>query len=578
MNLSERYRKKLEGVPDTENSDLDGILLQIEVTNICNHKCCFCPNQYSVRSRKIMDVSFAERIIDECNEFLGKDRKICFHMNGEPLLYKELPRLIRYSKQKNFDYCFITTNGSAATDELLTGIFEAGLDSIKFSINAGSNETYKKIHGQDDFEKAIHALKFSSEYKKKHNKNLKIYVSCVGTKDNFGELEKLNKMVEDYCDETVFYYPCGYAGQNNSLAKELRCDLSCLNIKTFDIKHSAPCSVLWNSINVTCEGYLALCCSESDNRLIVEDLNSKSVKEAWLGEKMNRVREKHLSGEIHDLPCYSCITEKNYDEKTIEKDIFELSLEKRKQSRRVKNRIEKIDYSHTQDFFRNRAEKFKEENPYSVTMYQDDNPVLVKERNKYETEKFLSLLKPDENSKILDIACGIGRWSDAIKTEINEYCGVDFSEDLIKIARKRNENLCNRFFYTGSATELKSIIEKNGRGLYSHVLMIGILMYLNEDDVEEALRQVGELCQENAVICIREPVGLENRLTLKNFYSDELDDFYNAIYRTKDEILTLLQNTLLKNGFRIAEQDFLFDDDRFNNRKETAQYYFILKR
>lgn len=151
-------------------------------------------------------------------------------------------------------------------------------------------------------------------------------MSCVGIKDNYNELESFRERVELYCDEVVFYYPCAYAGQKINRAHELRCDLSKLAIATFEIKHTAPCAVLWNSINVTCEGYLALCCSESDNRLIVEDINHMNVKDAWLGEKMMKIRRKHLTGDIKDTPCYACITEQPYVEAEVNKDLFSLAL------------------------------------------------------------------------------------------------------------------------------------------------------------------------------------------------------------------------------------------------------------
>ena len=99
-----------------------------------------------------------------------------------------------------------------------------------------------------------------------------------------------------------------------------------MDVKSFEIKHTVLCAVLWNSINVTCEGYLSLCCSESDNRLIVEDINNGSVKEAWLGEKMMAIRKGHLEKQIANMPCYSCVTELPYDASKIDKELFELSL------------------------------------------------------------------------------------------------------------------------------------------------------------------------------------------------------------------------------------------------------------
>lgn len=65
---------------------------------------------------------------------------------------------------------------------------------------------------------------------------------------------------------------------------------------------------------------------------------------------------------------------------------------------------------------------------------------------------------------------------------------------------------------------------------------------------------------------------------IKRFFSEELNDYYNAIYRTRDELMVSINEMFLNKGFRIKEEGFLFDDDALNNRKETAQYYYILER
>ena len=49
---------------------------------------------------------------------------------------------------------------------------------------------------------------------------------------------------------------------------------------------------------------------------------------------------------------------------------------------RIVQKIEDIDYTETKQFFEHRASKFKEDNPYAVTMYQDDHPELVTERGR----------------------------------------------------------------------------------------------------------------------------------------------------------------------------------------------------
>ncbi len=245
---------------------------------------------------------------------------------------------------------------------------------------------------------------------------------------------------------------------------------------------------------------------------------------------------------------------------------------------RIKKDITNIDYTRTKSFFQNRASKYREDNPYSVTMYQDNNADLVRMRNEKEMNKLIPRLKLSEDSKVLDIACGIGRWADRMPENIREYFGVDFSDELVSIANKRNHR-DNISFAQGAASEIEEVLKKSGKGKFNRALLIGILMYLNEADVKAMFEQLERVCEEHAVICVREPIGLGERLTLQNFYSDELKDDYNAIYRTRDEIIGFLQKSLLDNGFEIKEEGFLFDEDQtLNNRKETAQYYFILER
>lgn len=245
---------------------------------------------------------------------------------------------------------------------------------------------------------------------------------------------------------------------------------------------------------------------------------------------------------------------------------------------RITSEIEDISYRNTQDFFSRRAQKYNKNNPYAVTMYQDNNPELVKSRNKKEIETLKPLLQLNESSKVLDIACGIGRWSDAITEKISGYCGIDFCHDFIELAKGRNTKLQNRSFFCSPSPELEICITANNLGLFNTVLIIGGLVYLNDEDVLSTLSQVSNVCESKALICIREPIGINDRLTLKEQFSDELNDTYNAIYRTRNELVELFSETLFRRGFKITCEDYMFSNKELNNRKETSQYYFIIKR
>lgn len=67
-------------------------------------------------------------------------------------------------------------------------------------------------------------------------------------------------------------------------------------------------------------------------------------------------------------------------------------MKKEQHNMRVKKQHTDIDYNKTKDFFQHRADKFQKNNPYSVTMYQDNNAELVRERNEHEIKKLIPYL------------------------------------------------------------------------------------------------------------------------------------------------------------------------------------------
>lgn len=242
---------------------------------------------------------------------------------------------------------------------------------------------------------------------------------------------------------------------------------------------------------------------------------------------------------------------------------------------RVKKDKIDLDYNKTKKFFNHRSGKYSKSNPYIVTMYQDNHPELAIKFDKFEKEKLLPLFNLESNSKVLDLACGVGRWADVASVGVDKYLGVDFSEELIKIASSRVQGN-NVSFRTGSATNLPAVLLPDER--FNRILIVGLLMYLNDKDVFELTKQLSYYCEPETIICIREPIGISERFTLRDFFSNELNDTYHAIYRTRDELVDIFKQTLLQEGFEIVKEDYLFHDDSLNNRSETAKYYFILKR
>ena len=279
------------------------INMLVEVTNACNHKCLFCAHSKMERKVGMMDMDLYKRIVKQAYE--GGTREIGFYMTGEPLMNNRLREYVFYAKALGFEYIYMTTNGAHANLEIMKELIEAGLNSIKFSINAGTAETYKKIHGRDDFERVLFNLIGLSEYIKSENPDVGLFVTCIVCRQNKDEVEILRNRIKNYVND--FTTPAAYnqGGNMYEIRDNIMLDRDYKLMK-------APCSMIFNRLHITWEGYLNACCVDFNNYLAVADLNKMPLLEAWNCERMVALRRMHLNNRISgDVMCYNCVNNEN---------------------------------------------------------------------------------------------------------------------------------------------------------------------------------------------------------------------------------------------------------------------------
>jgi organic radical activating enzyme len=245
-----------------------------------------------------MDAALVRRLIAEAYE-LGT-REIAFYAGSEPFMSPNLEENIKLAKELGYTYIFITTNGSIATEERLKACVDNGLDSIKFSINGGDRETYKRIHGKDHFDRVIANVKFVSEYRKTANRKLYMGVSFVmidhEAGSNAGTKEHLKELVDPYVDEIIFYEANMSHGQMFGLAP---------------MEIEPPCPLPFERLHISSEGYLRMCCSDYQNYLSLVDLNTTNLHDAWYSDIYKGMRRRHLDGKLEGTLCHNCLHNTN---------------------------------------------------------------------------------------------------------------------------------------------------------------------------------------------------------------------------------------------------------------------------
>jgi MoaA/NifB/PqqE/SkfB family radical SAM enzyme len=311
----------------------------VELNNSCNHACIFCKNPYQARSVTQLKKNLFEKFLLE-GVPLGLE-EVGLYATGEPFLTKDLEAYIKLAKAHNVSRIYLTTNGALASLERVKSCFEAGLDSIKFSINAGNRGDYLKVHGHDDFDKVLANVKDIYHWKLENSIPLQLLGSCVLINQLSGSRQSHYEIFNQYFEDIAYSEVHSQGGQSYHLP--LSAEQRSIVFSNVDgtPQITRPCQMLWNRLHLTAEGYVTGCCVDYELDLVVGDLKKETLATIWNNELFRNLREKHLRDNLEELICDQCMNNRPAPYRSISnvemkrKPINSLVNEQSKMARRI---------------------------------------------------------------------------------------------------------------------------------------------------------------------------------------------------------------------------------------------------
>lgn len=190
---------------------------QIGVADPCNHRCVMCWDhppadridggtalRFAGFREGLMSLEEFQRVVDDLYR-LGT-RRIDIVGRGEPTLNKHIAEMVEFAKSRSM-YVTMTTNGSRLDAKLATRFVTAGLDRLKISLNAGTPETYPKVHQTETPERylAVKAhLRYLVEEKRRQGRSAPILtLSFVISSVNYREVEQMVEVAAEIGADTI---------------------------------------------------------------------------------------------------------------------------------------------------------------------------------------------------------------------------------------------------------------------------------------------------------------------------------------------------------------------------------------
>jgi MoaA/NifB/PqqE/SkfB family radical SAM enzyme len=119
--------------------------LFIEITNACNFKCTWCPDEIMGRRRGFMKKERVFRLIDEIAEkrsWLGPLYPLKLHQMGEPMLHPDLVEIVAHAEARGVEI-ELNTNCGHITADRVDALYRAGLTNLILSYQTPDPESFK---------------------------------------------------------------------------------------------------------------------------------------------------------------------------------------------------------------------------------------------------------------------------------------------------------------------------------------------------------------------------------------------------------------------------------------------------
>ncbi len=122
-------------------ADHEPVCLYLETTNRCNLLCQTCPRTFEdLEPPADMSWDLFTSIVDQ----FPRIARVVLHGVGEPMMVRELPRMVRYLKERG-TYVLFNTNGTLLNRRKGRQLIDAGLDELRVSLDAALKVTAPRV-------------------------------------------------------------------------------------------------------------------------------------------------------------------------------------------------------------------------------------------------------------------------------------------------------------------------------------------------------------------------------------------------------------------------------------------------
>lgn len=160
--------------------------------------------------------------------------------------------------------------------------------------------------------------------------------------------------------------------------------------------------------------------------------------------------------------------------------------------------------------------------------------------NSFEKNMLMKMAGDVKGKKVLDIGCGTGRLARVLIEKNADYTGVDISEEMLKIAKKKNTK--GKF--------LEADIEELPFEDESFDVIICAFVIVHVGDLKEAFREAYRVLKKGGIFVV---TNINQKKAPKLFDADGFPLYITSYYHIPKHVISALEEAF----FTIEDEDFI---------------------
>ena len=268
--------------------------IYIEITNICNLKCKFCPE--TCREKGSMSIEEFEKVIEKIHNYTNL---ITLHVKGEPLLHKNLEEILQILEKYNLK-ANITTNGTLIKEKLEIIKKSKSVRQINFSIHSiTQNEKLNNQYLQDIFESVEELDSKIISYRLWNMQNINkndININIIKSLEEYYNIQNLK--------EQLLKNNSVKLRENLFINQDI--EFTWPDINKERIIEKGRCLALKEQIAILVDGTVVPCCLDNNGDIPLGNIFEDTIEEILEKPKSVAIKKNFENGIITCELCKTC--------------------------------------------------------------------------------------------------------------------------------------------------------------------------------------------------------------------------------------------------------------------------------